>query len=142
MAWKLNKSPFSVLNWTFFLGFKLQYFFTRQPNLTKLDYCISLNSVHNFLIVLSGNTSNVLNSGTLLSATPKIGSEGVVPLLFIKRSFAGVPLIFLRGAKIWAALFFHSFFLKSYFFWHSFSVNKPVSPSLLWFIYSWKQRYF
>ena len=33
--------------------------------------------------------ANVLKSGT-----PKIGSEGAVPLLFIKRSDVGVALIF------------------------------------------------
>jgi hypothetical protein len=42
----------------------------------------------------------VLKSGTLLSATPKIGSEGGVPLLFIKRSDEGVALLFMRRAKI------------------------------------------
>ena len=43
---------------------------------------------------------NVLKSATLLSATPKMRSEGGVPLLFIKRSDVGVALIFLRRSKI------------------------------------------
>ena len=44
--------------------------------------------------------ANVLKSGTLLSATPKIRSERGVPLIFIKRSDVGVALLFLRRAKI------------------------------------------
>ena len=43
---------------------------------------------------------NVYKSGTLLSATTKIGSEGGVPLLFVKRSDVGLALVFLRRAKI------------------------------------------
>ena len=38
-----------------------------------------------------------------------------MPLLFIKRSDVGVALIFLRWAKIWAALFFPSFFGREFF---------------------------
>ena len=47
---------------------------------------------------------NVLKNGTLLSATRKIGSEGGVPLLFIKRSEVGVALLFLTSSGSGAAL--------------------------------------
>ena len=46
-----------------------------------------------------GNFSiSIIN--VLKRASPKIGSEGGVPLLFIKRSDEGVALIFFRRAKI------------------------------------------
>ena len=49
---------------------------------------------------ISIDNFNVLKGGILLSATPKIGSEGGVPLLVIKRSDVGGALIFLRRGKI------------------------------------------
>ena len=56
-----------------------------------------------------GNFSiSIIN--VLKSATPKIGSEGGVPLLFIKRSDEGVALIFLRRAKMSGTLLSLFFF--------------------------------
>ena len=53
--------------------------------------------IHQNQIKLS-SYSEICN--VLKSATPMIGSEGGVPLLFIKRSDVGVALVFLRRAKI------------------------------------------
>ena len=72
---------------------------------------------HNALLVCR----NVLKSATLLSATPECHSRNrerrrsATPF-FIKRRDVRVALIFLRRAKIWAALFFHSFFSTIFFF--------------------------
>ena len=41
-----------------------------------------------------GKKANVLKSGTLLSTTPKIGTDQGVPLLFTKKSDVGVALFF------------------------------------------------
>ena len=83
---------------------------------------------HNALLVCR----NVLKSATLLSATPEIGSEGGVPLLFLsKEGMWEWHSYFWGERKYERPSFFTLFFLQFSFFWHSFSVNKLVSQSIL-----------
>ena len=90
---------------------------------------------------------NVLKSGTLLSATPERHSQNrerrrsATPFYQKERCGSGTH-IFEESENMRGPLLSLFFFWNFLFFWHSFSVNKLVSPSLLWFIYSWKQRYF
>ena len=49
--WHENLTFINKLNF-FFFGFKSQFFFMRHLKVIILNHCISLNSVHNFLVVL------------------------------------------------------------------------------------------
>ena len=93
------------------------------------------------------NIDNVLKSRTLLSFAPECHSQNREPRRsatpFYQKERCGSGTHILEESENMSGPLLSLFFFWNFlFFWHSFSVNKLVSPSLLWFIYSWKQRYF
>ena len=108
-------------------------------------YCIQIHELHSKSKLAI--TDKVLKSDTLLSAAPERHSQNreqrrSATHFYQKMRCGSGTHIFEESENMSGPLLSLFFFWNFLFFWHSFSVNKLVSPSLLWFIYSWKQRYF